>query len=201
VSFPEDLSTLISGRTGGDRVTLSLETDDEAGVRSTREEELQLARCGDIPVCAQARPDQLESAFLGVSTETRDFDPGLPFTVDIDSGQVGGPSAGLAFTLTLLDALTPGSLTGTRTVAVTGTIQPDGTVGDVGGVVQKTAAAAAAGADVMLVPRGEAAQAEANPRGMTVIPVDDLDDALRALETIGGDPLPEEFRPPAEDAG
>ena len=75
--------------------------------------------------------------------------------VSVNSGDVGGPSAGLAYTLAIIDQLTPGSLTGGKTVAVTGTMELDGSVGEVGGVYQKTLAAISAGATLMVVPTGE----------------------------------------------
>jgi Lon-like protease len=177
-----DLAPTVSARRPGEEVTLTVEN--EAG--ETREVALTLA----------ARPDDPDAGFLGVSGDTRDFDPGLPFTVDIDSGRVGGPSAGLAFTLAVLDVLTEGDLTGGAIVAVTGTINEDGTVGEVGGVVQKAAAAADAGAELMLVPPGELADAEANDHGMEIVAVANLDDALAALAAHGGDPLP----PPGQAA-
>jgi PDZ domain-containing protein len=143
----------------------------------------------DVTVTLAARPDDPAKGFLGVGTETRAFDPGLPFDVSIDSGQVGGPSAGLAFTLSIIDLLTPGELTGSHRVAVTGTIQPDGTVGNVEGYAQKAAAAAEQDTDVFLVPTAGLEEASAHSHGMQVIAVDDLDDALAALVSIGGDPI------------
>ena len=74
---------------------------------------------------------------------------------------MSGPSAGLAFTLTIIDKLSPGDLTGGKNVAVTGTIELDGTVGEVGGVPQKTAAAIDAGAKLFLVPSAEVREAKA----------------------------------------
>jgi PDZ domain-containing protein len=77
-------------------------------------------------------------------------------------------------------------------VAVTGTIEPGGQVGDVGGVRQKTAAAIDAGARLFLVPRAELRPArERAGDALKVVPVDDLDDALRVLERNGGAPLQE----------
>ena len=142
----------------------------------------------EVPVTLAARPDDATKGFLGVATETRDFDPGLPFDVSIDSGQVGGPSAGLAFTLSIIDLLTEGELTGGHRVAVTGTIQPDGSVGNVEGYAQKAAAAAEQDTDVFLVPTAGLEEAVAHAHGMRVIGVDTLDDALAALVEIGGEP-------------
>src|SRR4051794_12014814 len=75
--------------------------------------------------------------------------------IGIDPNSVGGPSAGLAFTLGIVDKLTPGSLTGGRTVAGTGTIDGFGNVGPIGGIQQKIAAAEEAGATVFLAPASE----------------------------------------------
>lgn len=135
-----------------------------------------------------ARNPETGVAFLGVNLATKDHRFNLPYTVTIDSGRVGGPSAGLAFTLEVLDLLTPGELTGGRQVAVTGTIEPDGSVGEVGGVTQKTAAVRAAGARYFLVPTKEAAQARARAgRNLTVLPVANLADAVAALHSLGGE--------------
>lgn len=125
---------------------------------------------------------------LGVSTVTRDFQYLLPFDVTIDSGSVGGPSAGLAFTLGVIDVLTPGPLTGDKQVATTGTISFDGVVGPVGGVHQKTIAVRQAGADVFLVPPDEFAEASRwAGDGLEVIAVANVDEALAALDRVGGD--------------
>jgi PDZ domain-containing secreted protein len=83
----------------------------------------------------------------------------LPFKVDIDVGDIGGPSDGLALTLGLLDLLTNGKLVGGHEVAATGTMDPEGDVGDVGGVAQKTVAVQRAGAQLFLVPPQELAVA------------------------------------------
>jgi Lon protease-like protein/universal stress protein family protein len=113
----------------------------------------------------------------------------LPVRAQIDSGDVIGPSAGLAFTLALLDRLTPGDLTGGRPVAVTGTIALDGTVGPVGAVGQKVASARRAGAEVMLVPRSAYTTALRNRGTMQVVPVGTLAEALAAMARLGGEPI------------
>jgi PDZ domain-containing protein len=106
--------------------------------------------------------------------------------VTIDSGRVGGPSAGLAFTLGLLDVMTPGSLTGGLSIATTGTMELDGRVGLVGGVPQKVEAARRQGVQLMLVPTDEIEEARRHADGLRIEPVDDLDDALDVLTTVGG---------------
>jgi PDZ domain-containing protein len=134
------------------------------------------------------RPEGGDEGFLGVVLHTKEQKFDYPFDVVIDSGTIGGPSAGLAFTLGVLDTLTAGELTGGRKVAATGTIEIDGRVGDVGGVVQKTAAVRAAGASVFLVPpeEYEAARSHAGSK-LEVVKVETLDDAIAAMARLGGD--------------
>ena len=146
-----------------------------------------------ISVVLGTKPDDPDAAFLGVGpTDRVDLSNDFDFIVDIDSGSVGGPSAGLAFTLAVLDQLTPGELTGGATVAVTGTIDVGGRVGTVGGILQKTAAVRDWGADVFLVPAGLSRSEldrimERAGDDLEVIPVEDLDDALEALAGLGGE--------------
>lgn len=130
-------------------------------------------------------------ALLGVSVVT-DWaavaDP--PVDVEIDAGSIGGPSAGLAWTLTILDVLTAGELTGDNRVAVTGTIELDGTVGPIGGVVQKTFAVREQGIDVFIVPAVDAPDAESVAGDdVTIVGVENLDEALAALDELGGNAL------------
>ncbi len=131
------------------------------------------------------QPALPHQAFLGVVTETRASFT-YPFPVDIQVGQIGGPSAGLALTLGLLDALSHGQLTGGHRVAATGTIDLQGNVGDVGGVAQKTVAVRHAGAQLFLVPPQELAAARSEARSMKVLPVSTLSQALADLRAIGG---------------
>jgi PDZ domain-containing protein len=148
----------------------------------------------DEPVTLAARKDG--TAVVGVTIVTKDFKFNLPFDVHIDSADIGGPSAGLSFTTALIDELSPGELTGGHKVAMTGTIDLDGTVGPVGGVAQKTVAVRKAGAEYFLVPPLEYKEAlsRAGPH-LHVVQVSTLDEALAALGRIGGDisvvkPLP-----------
>jgi PDZ domain-containing protein len=116
-----------------------------------------------------------------------------PFPVSINSDMIGGPSAGLAWTLGIMNPLSGGNLTGGRTVAATGTIRPDGSVGDVGGVLQKTIAVERAGATVFFVPpspdgsHGELKLARSVANGtLQVFEVSSLREALTDLERLGG---------------
>ncbi|MFF7351871.1 MULTISPECIES: S16 family serine protease [Streptomyces] len=110
---------------------------------------------------------------------------------------VGGPSAGLLFTLGIIDKLdgdgSGGELTGGRTIAGTGTIDADGKVGAVGGVALKTQAARRDGATVFLVPKAECADAGAElPKGLRLVPVTTLKGAVNALVALekGKGPVP-----------
>jgi len=125
-------------------------------------------------------------AQVGISTSTRSEKFDFPVNVAIDTGRVSGPSAGLAFTLTILDELTPGDLTGGKKVAVTGTIQADGGVGPIGGAQQKAVTARRAGAKLFLVPTEEVKEARSRAGGMKVAGIRTLDDALRELKNFGG---------------
>ena len=130
-------------------------------------------------------------SWLGVSLEDA-VRYALPATVSIDTSNIGGPSAGLAMTLTLIDQLSRGSLTGHRSIAATGTIDASGAVGDVGGVAEKTVAVQRAGATVFLVPQVEVATAQqAAQPGLKIIGVTTLAQALRDLRALGGErPVP-----------
>src|SRR5918995_264093 len=125
---PDDLTRLLGDEAPGDEVTVTVQSPESA---AERDEELALA----------ADPDDPERAIMGVRPSPRGVDFDFPFDVVIDTGDVGGPSAGLAFTLAIIDDLTPGDLTGGAKVAVTGTIAGDGSVGPVGGTGQKAAGA------------------------------------------------------------
>ena len=127
---------------------------------------------------------------IGIAPITKDLKVDLPVQISIDPGPVSGPSAGLAFTLTIIDEMTPGSLTGGKKVAVTGTMGLDGKVGEVGGVPQKTAAALDAGAKLFIVPKPEVHDAKARAGSdATVIGVSTIEGALKALRDHGGAPV------------
>ncbi len=126
--------------------------------------------------------------FMGVAVLDA---PWAPFVVDFNLANVGGPSAGLMFSLAVVDKLTTGELAGSNFVAGTGTISVDGKVGQIGGITHKMVAARAAGATVFLVPAKNCYEASAdNPSGMRLVKVETLGDAVDALHAItsGGQP-------------
>jgi PDZ domain-containing protein len=207
----EDVVGLMRAHRPGD--TVEVEVEDEALERRTVHAEVisrceaaaiehdRLERLADeaeaagepaepVPDLPECTAELEESAIFGVIGSTRDLEFDFPVDVSIDAGDVIGPSAGLAFTLAVLDVLTPGELTGGARVATTGTINLDGSIGPVGGVRQKTVAVREADIDVFLVPSVEYEQAAAEAGDdLTVVAVDTLDEALAALDELGGNAL------------
>lgn len=163
--------------------------DDAAKVRAAVQahspgEEIKLVvrRDGAARSVAVKLGEQDGKGLLGIVAETVgtwDF----PVDVRIDTNRVSGPSAGLAFTLSIIDDLSPKNLAGGRRIAVTGSIEPDGTVGPVGGVAQKAIVARDAGAEMMIVPNGEAraAREKIGKGDFKIVPVKNLAEALAAL--------------------
>jgi PDZ domain-containing protein len=179
----EDLSAVLADKQPGDTIDLRIDRPGDGEQ--------------DVTVELSASPEDPERTIIGfIPFDTRAIT--LPFEVDIQTDDIGGPSAGLAFTLAMIDELSPGDLTGPQDVAVTGTIGLDGTVGAIGGLTQKVSAVHQNGMSVFLVPasQGELDDPERMQRlvdagrgEVEIIPVATLDEALAALEDLGGDPL------------
>jgi PDZ domain-containing protein len=130
-------------------------------------------------------PGPNKKARIGIETLTIPTFNGIAVSIGIDPNVIGGPSAGTALALGIIDKLTPGGLTGGRTIAGTGTVTPSGKVGPIGGIQQKIAAAAAAGATVFFAPADECHDAKAvAPSTMQLISVKTLSGAVQALEAI-----------------
>lgn len=180
----DDLAPVMAKHRPGDEVTVRY--------RAPRETEEREGTFTTI-----ATPDKPERALIGfIAHDTTSVE--LPFEANIDTNRIGGPSAGLAFTLTLIDQLSPGSLTGGRKVAVTGTIQEDGSVGAIGGLHQKVVAVKLAGAKYFIVPfdqgedgdNGLAMARRVAGKDLEIVPVHNLEEALAALAARGGTPIP-----------
>jgi PDZ domain-containing protein len=130
-----------------------------------------------------ADPQQGGNPIVGIAVE-QNADIRLPVPVRIDAGDVGGPSAGLAFALDVLQKLGRNVDHGYR-VAATGEIHLDGSVGPIGGIVEKTIGVKRSGIDVFLVPAGDNARAAERQAGrVRVIPVRSFQQALHALATL-----------------
>lgn len=134
-----------------------------------------------VSVVAAKNP-QTGAAMVGIDVGTEHT---FPFDVQINLGDVGGPSAGLMFTLGIIDKLQPTDLTGGKFVAGTGTIDADGTVGPIGGISMKIIAAHNAGAQYFLTPAGNCAEALSGaPKGIRLVKESSLKTALASLADI-----------------
>ena len=142
-----------------------------------------------VVVTSVPNPDDPAVPLIGVGVgELYSADFPITFTLE----DVGGPSAGLVFALGLVDKLTPEDLIAGQHVAGTGTIDPDGTVGPIGGIRQKLVGARDAGATLFVMPTEHCAEiAGFVPDGLTVAPVATLAEAVDAIEAHeGGGPVP-----------
>lgn len=177
---PEDLSKIVKSHRAGTNVALRIR---RAGK----------VRTVHVPVVAAS-----ETRLIGVELALRYK---LPLQINIDTSDIGGPSAGLAMTLAIVNALSRGDLTGGKRVAVTGTIDAKGNVGEVGGLGQKAVAARASGAQIFIVPKCgddsaksvcqrdlEAARKRVG-ENVELAPVSTLAEALKVLRDSGGDPV------------
>ena len=156
----------IRGRKPGDAVTVKLRRAGKAAEAS-----FALASHGGRPMLGIVSQDAIEHSKL-------------PVDIDIVTHNVNGASAGLMFTLAIIDQLTPGGITKGNVVAGTGTIEMNGNVGPIEGVDLKLVAARRAGATVFLVPLDNYSEAKDKGDGMKLIPVQSVDDALQALKAL-----------------
>ncbi|SHG37729.1 YlbL family protein [Streptoalloteichus hindustanus] len=128
------------------------------------------------------KADDREEGLLGVVPVDR---PDVPFQIKIGLQAVGGPSAGLMLALAIVDKLTPGELTGGRSIAGTGEIDAQGNVSAIGGIPFKMVAAKEAGADVFLTPAANCAEARSRtPEGLRLVKVATLADAVKVLQDL-----------------
>jgi PDZ domain-containing protein len=168
VQSKNDVFTAMSSHKIGDTVSFTVRRG-----KQTLVERIRTVSSGT----KQPRP------IVGIVVETA-VDIHLPLHVSIDAGGVGGPSAGLAFAIDVLEELGHDVLHGHK-VAATGEIEPNGAVLPIGGIKQKTIGAREAGVDAFLVPAGENARdARKEAGGLRIIPVESFPQALRALATL-----------------
>jgi PDZ domain-containing protein len=170
VELADQIGPIVSERQVGDVIVLTVKRGDEVL---------------DLDVTLTGRDDDPAVPMIGISAIALNPRFEYPFPIDIDAGLVGGPSAGLMYTLAVMEVLAPDDLTHGYVVAGTGTIDSAGNVGPIGGVRQKVVAAEAAGADVMLVPESNLEEAlTARRQDLEIIPVATLDEALAALAAL-----------------
>lgn len=138
-------------------------------------------------ITTTAMGDDQDKARVGITVGSA-----FRFPIEIENhigDRIGGSSAGTMFALAIYDQLTPGPLTGGQNVAGTGTISPEGEVGAIGGVRQKMAGAAGAGAKIFLVPAQNCAEAtQGGDFGMTLVRVATLKEAIDAVGTLAENP-------------
>lgn len=176
----EKLATAMVGKTSGDEVTITVIPHRGGGKVSRRVELME-------------SPDDPSRTIIGfIPLDTRTVN--LPFNVEIETDSIGGPSAGLAFTLALLDELTPGDLFGGHKVVATGTVNEDGSVGAIGALPQKSAAVRMTDADIFLVPASQTDKELSVARrvvgkNVRIIEVSTVGEALEVLSGLGGSGL------------
>lgn len=134
----------------------------------------------ELTVGTRESEDDPGRAVMGVGVQdAEDFQ--FPVDITIDAGSIGGPSAGLAFALDIVDELGDDDLSRGRTIVATGELALDGTVHAIGGVEQKAIGAKEAGADIFLVPDANYEAARNAVDGLTVVPVSTFEEALSVL--------------------
>jgi PDZ domain-containing protein len=164
VSSPDELIRLMRGHRPGTPVRLKVQRD---------------GRELEVVVGTRAAGGDEQRAVVGVQIQP-EFR--FPVGIRIDARNIGGPSAGLAFALDIVDELGD-DLDRGRRVVVTGTLGLDGSVGEIGGIEQKTVGARLVDADLFLVPDGNAAEARSHAEGLEIVAVSTFAEALTVLAT------------------
>jgi len=183
VRSADDLGDQIQTREPGESVEITfLRSSAPLGGSGADEDAISLTS----EIRLSEHPQIPGTGFLGVGIETP-IRADVPFEITINVGSVRGPSAGLAFALSILDVITEGELTGGIRIATTGTIDRFGNVGPVGGVPQKTEAAVRSGIELFLVPPDEFVIATEIANGKIAVRcVQTFTDAILVLEEFGG---------------
>ncbi|HHX87358.1 MAG TPA: PDZ domain-containing protein [Firmicutes bacterium] len=169
VSLTEQVISLVQNRGVGDSVTIKVQRD---------EQELELTSV------TYPSPDNQAVPALGVYISSLGWEPVIPIQIEIKTGEISGPSAGMMFVLEILNQLTPGDLTKGHLIAGTGTIELNEKVGQIGGVQQKVIAAEKEGAEYFLVPVENYPQAKQAARQITLVPVSSLQEVLDFLDQL-----------------
>jgi Lon-like protease len=165
----------------------SLMADTKPGQQVVLDYRRKNAPPGSTTITLGSNPKKPQG-YLGVAVLEA---PWAPFSITFNLANIGGPSAGLMFSLAVVDKLTNGDLAGSKFIAGTGTIASDGKVGPIGGITHKMLAAHEAGASLFLVPSDNCAEARSdNDQGLQLVKVENIGEAVEALHTIsaGGEP-------------
>ncbi|MGB9813461.1 MAG: YlbL family protein [Thermovenabulum sp.] len=171
VNIAEEMISKVSKRKVGDLVTLEIDRQGEKKI---------------ITIPTIESKTEKGKAMVGLLITTMDWKPVLPKKIIINTGEISGPSAGLMFTLEILNQLIPGDLTKGKKIAGTGTISLDGSVGEIGGVKQKVLAAYRDKAEIFFVPLKNADDAKKAAKNLNIkiVPVRNLDDVLNYLKSL-----------------
>jgi PDZ domain-containing protein len=170
VYLATDAVGIIQSHAIGDTITLTIQRGDQTI---------------DASVTLVPNTQDETRPMVGFGAATYNLRYVFPVDVEIDSTNIGGPSAGMMYTLAAIDVLTPEDITKGHRIAGTGTISSDGSVGAIGGVRQKVEGAAAAGAEYILVPKDNYEDAlTADVTGVQIVSVSTIDDALSFLKSL-----------------
>ncbi|MHA6762795.1 YlbL family protein [Streptacidiphilus sp. PAMC 29251] len=173
VTGSDQVATLVTKHAPGQDVVFTVEPPKKDGTPSSTRQQ--------VTVTTAKNPDT-GKAMVGIQPGTEHT---FPFTIDINLGDVGGPSAGLMFSLGIIDKLQSTNLTAGKFIAGTGTIDDTGKVGPIGGISLKIIAARKAGAQYFFTPSDNCAEAAADtPKGLRLIKVDTLAQAVTDLADV-----------------
>ena len=171
VNLAEEVVKKVSNRNIGEVVELEVERENKTIT---------------ILIPTMESKNEKGKAVVGIYITTLNWKPMLPLKIDIDTGEIGGPSAGSMFTMEILNQLTPEDLTGGRKIAGTGTISLDEQIGEIGGIKQKVVAAYRDGAEIFFAPQKNAEDAMKAAEGLDIkiVSVSELDDILNYLREL-----------------
>ncbi len=169
VNLSEEVVQYIQEREVGQKIKITIERDEKVK---------------ELEVITTSRQEEPDKAALGIYVHTLNWHPLLPMDIEIETGPVIGPSAGMMFVLEILDRLLPENLTGGHEIAGTGTISINEKIGGIGGVKQKVIAAENLGIKYFLVPAenyGDALKAAAR---INIVSVRNLDEVITFLKDL-----------------
>lgn len=170
VYFADQVIALVQDRQVGDPVALKIKRNKDTF---------------NVKVTTTSHADDDEKPAMGVYISALgDLELTLPFDIDIKTGNISGPSAGVMFVLEIINQLMPGDLAGGRRVAGTGTINYFEDVGTIGGVKQKVVAAEREGADFFIVPEGNYDEAAKAANNIEIVSVNNMQDVIDFLNRI-----------------
>ena len=138
----------------------------------------------ELSIITGSNPNDEDMPFLGIFIKTLPWEPIIPLNIMMETGNIGGPSAGLMFVLEIMNQYLPEDLTAGKIIAGTGTIDLNENIGRVGGVGQKVISADRAGAEYFFVPEGNYEEAKQMARRIKLVPVASLEEALQFLSAL-----------------